>query len=59
MAAGSSPKVVDWSHIALLEANAVAVFEVNGGDEKHGGFGKNGASTGSAQTEIKDGETNL
>jgi hypothetical protein len=23
-------------HIALLEANAVAVFEVNGGDQNHG-----------------------
>jgi hypothetical protein len=23
-------------HIALFEANAVAVFEVNGGDQNHG-----------------------
>jgi hypothetical protein len=46
-------------HIALLEANAVAVFEVNGGDEKHGGFEEKGASTGSAQAKERNGKTNL
>ena len=35
-------------HIALLEAYAVAVFEVDGGDEQHGG-----------EVRVKKGETQL
>jgi hypothetical protein len=33
---GVFPKGCGLVHIALLEANAVAVFEVNGGDQNHG-----------------------
>ena len=42
MAAGVFTKGGGLVHIALLEANAVAVFEIDGGDEQHDGLGGKG-----------------
>src|SRR6218665_86722 len=50
---GVFPKGGGLVHIALPEAQAITVLEIDGGDEQHGGFGWKRARRNSARTRLK------